>query len=219
MKHFTLSIVVLMLLATTAYADDDTTPANDLDSIESLLEGLPDDSTSKPKEPVEQPTRQPGEDIGVAPADGSLAGIGRQMEQVKSRIDSGDTADETQFMQKQIVSDLDALLDILNKKCQGGQCKNPSSKPSAKPGSKPKAGSNPGGKSNNPDAQKSEEGIRKGEEATESDADPNTVVRQAWGHLPERLREQVQAAAFERFLPEYESLIEAYYERLAEEGE
>jgi hypothetical protein len=35
--------------------------------------------------------------------------------------------------------------------------------------------------------------------------------------LPERIRQQLQNAAVERFLPKYEDLIEAYYRRLAED--
>lgn len=40
-----------------------------------------------------------------------------------------------------------------------------------------------------------------------------------WGHLPERVRQQLQSAAIERFLPQYEELIEEYYRRLAEQPE
>jgi hypothetical protein len=183
-------------------------------NINSLLEGLSDEPAPAPK-----PTAIEGEDLGQPPADDNpLASIGQQMRQVKHRIDGGDTASETQFMQKQIVSDLDKLLEQLNKKCQGGQCKNPSANPSPKPGAgKPKGGSQPGQKSNRPGAQGSEEGVRKAEDVAETAADPKAAAREAWGHLPERLREQVQAAAFERFLPQYEEVIEAYYERLAEE--
>ena len=39
-----------------------------------------------------------------------------------------------------------------------------------------------------------------------------------WGHLPDKLRDEMQASLSEQFLPQYERLIEAYYQRLAEEG-
>jgi hypothetical protein len=46
-------------------------------------------------------------------------------------------------------------------------------------------------------------------------------VRQAladyWGHLPERLRTQMQNSSSDKFLPQYRELIEAYYRRLAED--
>ena len=45
------------------------------------------------------------------------------------------------------------------------------------------------------------------------------ALKDVWGHLPPKLREQMQSGsfAFEQFLPKYEHLIEAYYTRLAEE--
>ena len=230
MKIIVPTIVALLLLGgSPVLADDDLVPNDDLQSIDYFLEGLPDEPPAK-QTPDEQPAKEqkpfvfPGEDIGEdigAPSEDAnpLAGIGRQMRDVQKRIDGGDTASETQFMQKQIVSDLDKLLEQLNKQCNGGQCNNPSQNAASKPGAgKPKGGNQPGQASNRPNAQGSEEGTRKAEGVDETAADPRTVVREAWGHLPQRLREQVQAAAFERFLPQYESLIEAYYERLAEEN-
>jgi len=38
-----------------------------------------------------------------------------------------------------------------------------------------------------------------------------------WGHLPDRLREQMQQSYHDRYLPEYEELVDAYFEALAEE--
>ena len=44
------------------------------------------------------------------------------------------------------------------------------------------------------------------------------LVKQAWGHLPERIREQMPNTASEEFLPKYEEVIEDYFQRMAEEG-
>jgi hypothetical protein len=38
-----------------------------------------------------------------------------------------------------------------------------------------------------------------------------------WGHLPDRVREQMQQSYRERYLPEYEDLVERYYEALADD--
>ena len=43
------------------------------------------------------------------------------------------------------------------------------------------------------------------------------VLRRIWGHLPEKVRDDMQASFSEQFLPKYERLIEEYYKRLAEE--
>jgi hypothetical protein len=53
-------------------------------------------------------------------------------------------------------------------------------------------------------------------EATEA-ADVRDVLRRVWGHLPEKVREQMQSSVSEQFLPQYERLIEEYYKRLAED--
>ncbi|MEZ6067523.1 MAG: hypothetical protein R3B90_17845 [Planctomycetaceae bacterium] len=42
------------------------------------------------------------------------------------------------------------------------------------------------------------------------------LAHAVWGHLPDRVREQMQQSYRERYLPEYEDLVERYYEALAE---
>ncbi len=43
------------------------------------------------------------------------------------------------------------------------------------------------------------------------------LMKEAWGHLPERLREQMLQGSSGEFLPKYREEIERYYQRLAEE--
>lgn len=43
------------------------------------------------------------------------------------------------------------------------------------------------------------------------------LATSVWGHLPDRVREQLQQSYRERYLPGYEDLVEQYYEALAEE--
>lgn len=45
------------------------------------------------------------------------------------------------------------------------------------------------------------------------------LATSVWGHLPDRLREQMQQSYRERYLPGYEDLVERYYEILAEQQE
>ena len=42
-------------------------------------------------------------------------------------------------------------------------------------------------------------------------------MKQLWGELPQRDREQMLQLPVEEFLPEYELLIEDYFRRLSEE--
>ena len=43
------------------------------------------------------------------------------------------------------------------------------------------------------------------------------MMKDSWGHLPPRVREQMLQNTPEQFLPQYELMIEKYYQRLAEE--
>ena len=45
------------------------------------------------------------------------------------------------------------------------------------------------------------------------------MLKEVWGHLPARVREQMQNSASEQFLSKYEELIEKYYERLTEDSD
>jgi hypothetical protein len=48
--------------------------------------------------------------------------------------------------------------------------------------------------------------------------DPGELQRSVWGHLPERIRSQLQARMIEQFLPGYREQLEAYYRGLLEQG-
>lgn len=50
-------------------------------------------------------------------------------------------------------------------------------------------------------------------------SDPAALQQNVWGHLPTRVRSQMQSRMVEEFLPSYRERIEAYYRALLEEGE
>ena len=45
------------------------------------------------------------------------------------------------------------------------------------------------------------------------------LLKDLWGHLPERVREQLIQAPTDEFLPKYKLEIEKYFRRLAEDGQ
>jgi hypothetical protein len=143
-------------------------------------------------------------------SDNPLAALAERMRAVEARIANKDTSRETQKLQKQILAELAALMEQAKK--QGG---------SKKPGNGSGKGSDqPGEGSGNPTAgpvRDSTNRIEQGtKEATET-ADVKDLLRRMWGHLPDKVRDQMQASLSEQFLPKYERLIEEYYKRLAEE--
>ncbi|PHS11636.1 MAG: hypothetical protein COA78_09365 [Blastopirellula sp.] len=45
----------------------------------------------------------------------------------------------------------------------------------------------------------------------------NALLKETWGHLPEKIRQQLMNTSIEKFLPKYEKLTEDYFRKLAEE--
>lgn len=170
------------------------------------------DVTSRSEEaaapiPAEGSPQAAGEDVGTASGVAVLRRIEQRMEQVQSRMRQFDTSALTQEAQALIVADLTALIEQAER-----QAPRPQPKPAQKKASEPNAGkqavgqprSGTGGDS--PDSRKA-----LGAEARAA------MLKRAWGHLPLRMRDQIETPLNEQFLPKYEQLIEDFYRRLSED--
>lgn len=167
-----------------------------------LLKGLPGTkSSSSPPARSENPAK---ETIGKSEI--PLANLAERMRGVQNRIARRDTSTATQSEQAQILSALDALLEGANQSRQTGGSK----------GSGTQAGAGSGAETAGP-PRDSTNRIERGEKQPTESVDTKDVLRRIWGHLPEKLRDEMQASFSEQFLPKYERLIEEYYKRLAEE--
>ncbi len=159
-----------------------------------------------------------GEDIGLGSEPDPLTRIGRNMRKVETLIEKRDTSARTQEVQKRILTDLDQLLQQTKQQCQGGQPKPaPSSAP--KPASGTPTANQPaeGDTSGKPARDSTDRLAKAGKTDVEDQQDLDELVKQVWGHLPEKVRGQMQNVSAENFLPKYEKLIEEYYKRLAAE--
>jgi hypothetical protein len=230
--------VALLLMSSAVFAqevgtgDKPAEPSVDeklLDSLGGdLLEGLDDIPTDpsfdQPEagDPAEKPLldQLEGEDIG-AEGENDLSRISRQMRLVQERIAQQEVSEKTQGLQKQIVADLDALIKQIQQQ-QKKQQGSPSSSKAQTPGGEVKQ------PSNQPNAgqpqQPSEKPARTSDdELTQRNATPTdaaamqAMIKRVWGHLPDRVRQEMQNASVEEFLPKYQELIEDYFRRLAEE--
>jgi hypothetical protein len=97
--------------------------------------------------------------------------------------------------QKAIVRDLDELIAQLEKQCQ--QCRN-------------------GIKRNRPMRGMDDSRISRGQGGIGDLMDPNDVGK-GWGKLSDRERDRILQSMTEGFPPEYRTVLERYYRRLAEE--
>lgn len=246
MKYLILSSLIIAIApALFATADDSTSPAQDesaqsqpslddllLDDLDNqLLDGLvPPTEDGEAKASDGDPGMSDldrqlleqlghGEDVG-SESDNPFISIGQRMKAVEQRIGRRDTSEATQQIQRQIVADIEQLIEEMNKQCSGGQCNSSSKcdKPgSPKPGEQAsKAGSGENSGTSKP-ARDSEDRLGSSDGTEAEMARMREMLKRVWGHLPERVRLQMQSGMAEEFLPEYERLIEQYYQRLADE--
>ncbi|MCH5372574.1 MAG: hypothetical protein JJ992_01255 [Planctomycetes bacterium] len=222
----------------TSTSEDATLDALLLETLdEDLLEGLNVQKNEQPSPKREETSREPtggdlsdldgqlldqlgqGEDLGQEAAD-SLAAIGRQMQTAGELIGQRITSDRTQRVQEQIVADLDRLIEQLKSQCKKGQCQGGDGmpKPKPKPGSEGKGGKGENQGANQP-ARDSTGRLGTAQADSAELARMKQMLKQVWGHLPAKVRDQMQSGTIEEFLPKYQTLIEAYYSRLAEEKE
>ncbi len=177
-----------------------------------------------------------------APAAEQLAKIVESMRSIESRLKDRETGDETQSAQQSVIEQLDKLLNMPPDQSpppsgSGGggrsdQNSNPQSgagqsrgqqqrKSQANPQKagdpsqmRPKPAGQSGGKERqNADDSEERNGPKRGT-ATPA-AKRERLKVDVWGHLPEKLREQLLSSYGEKMLPQYEDAVKRFYDQLA----
>jgi hypothetical protein len=154
-----------------------------------------------------------GEDVDLKQPKDPLAQIGMQMRKVEALIQQRDTSRATLEMQKRIASDLDSLIQQLQQQNQSS-----SSNKSSSSGQQSEKSGTGNTKASQKPANESTKRVEKATVQSDNSAELQKLIKEIWGHLPARMREQMQNVSEEQFLPQYERLLEEYYRRLAEEG-
>ncbi len=160
-----------------------------------------------------------GTDVGEESVD-PLTMIGRQMRMAQRRIGNRDPSSTTQRIQRQIVEDIERLIEQMNQQAAQQQSASgdlQASRPDEEPSdsdSEAGSGEHPG---TSTPAKESEAQVRQAEASDARLESMMETLQQVWGHLPPRVREQMQSGMAEEFLPQYERLIEHFYQRLAEQ--
>ena len=243
MRHITKILVISLLAAQVLAADSES---NTQQGIESLGGQLLDDLTPNVAPPPTAPRIEDlnrkrstpdnsglpteprfddlGEDIGQPSGPLSLVRVRQGMQQAEELLghpaaDAGSRAvEQAGAVQQEVVSQLDKLIAELSKQCQGGQCKpgdqppKPSQRSQSKPGKSGKAAG-----SGSTAARDSTDRLDRSTAQPVEKGDIDALVKELWGHLPERSREQMLQSFSDEFLPKYELEIEQYYRRLSEE--
>ncbi len=165
--------------------------------------------------PADRPSPNPheaqtsdGEDLGRTSTgrvgDHPLRDIAERMVEAQGRLRNHDTSSQTLTVQRQIVDGLTQLIERQQQQQSSSQ-QSAAQRRAAPPGTS--AGDRPGST---------------GGQGTRLDSDhgergSNPLFRQLWGHLPDEVRRQVETPLHEKFLPQYDELIQAYFKRLANE--
>ena len=150
-------------------------------------------------------------------SDDPLLRAGRRMREVQQRITRADTGAETQTEQKQIVKDLDELIErIKNGQCPscGGSCSGEHRQQDPQQAQKQKPGNSGQQAANRPSTEGARQAGRGRLEAVQKDARED-VVKREWGHLPEQERLRMIQELKAAYLPKYEELLNRYYETLS----
>ena len=122
-------------------------------------------------------------------------GITKRMGGVARELALTETGEPVQAEQGLVIRDLDVLIAELEKECQA--CKN-------------------GIKKNNPTRPLPDSVIRSGTGGMGDMGSPGTLEKD-WGKLSEGERDRILQSMSEGFPPEYRTVLERYYRRLAEE--
>ena len=145
-----------------------------------------------------------------------LSRAGRRMQRVEELIGRAKSGTDTQELQRQIMDDLDTLIQRARQQAQKMQSSQQSQQSSKRSKSRQPSQQRPteGGVPRDEPADDSSERVGESNAQRPDMMEMNTLLKELWGHLPEREREQVLNAQIEQFLPKYELLIEAYFKRL-----
>ncbi len=189
----------------------DTQPSDPLDDdalSDELLEKLEKEAN---REELEQDEEDP-----------PLIRIGDRMRVVQKRLAEADTGEQTIQLQEAIIKDLDELL----KKMQSGQACPQCGKSNCQQHAQQRRRATQQSQSQQQQqaSQVSQQAARdarrtmgRGPDA-KSKAELERMAKAIWGHLPPKMREQMEQAFSATLLPQYELLIERYFRTLAEQG-
>ena len=169
-----------------------------------------------------------GEDLGKRlPSQGNgLSQVVVHMQTAQTLLGQSDTSTRASSAQAKAITGLDAVIAQLTERqrqCQGGQCQAGQCKPGQcksgqcdKPG-QPKS-SKPGasGKAGKSTSQAASSAINSNADLSTELAVAGELIKDLWGKLPERQRQQILQPLREEFLPKYASEIEAYFRALAD---
>jgi hypothetical protein len=200
------------------------------DLSDELMEDLSPDSQSQPAEAGDSTDRELEQSLDQGEADEAglspLGKLSRRMREVEDRLGARQAGGDTQKLQQRIVGDIDALIEELQRKqrkssqsqsSQGSQDSRRSQpKPSSSQSGSAGTGTTQTAQGDGP-SRESTDAVRKDRQERPDLAEIQAQLKELWGHLPEKAREEMLQSSVDEFLPKYQLLIEEYFRRLVKE--
>lgn len=139
----------------------------------------------------------------------------KKMREVQKKLGEPDTGEDTQAKQKQIVMELDRILQMARVRQGKSQVR---SKP--RPGSKPgdQAGNQPGNNPGSTPGMGDNKTIRPKNPPKNRPKNPVLTEKNIWGHLQDALREEMANVFGEEPLPSKAELVKRYYDAVSKKG-
>jgi hypothetical protein len=174
----------------------------------------------------------------------TLARVARNMKASEDRLANKELGEGVRLVQKDIVDDLDKLINKLNQPNSGGggssgasggqkqqsgqQASSGGRRSQQKPGQGQSAQQKPGqGNSGQKPGQGSQQVSSKpgagsnpgaGNGGPQGENKIPDIYKDIWGHLPESLRQEMMAYSREEYMAKYKDIIKQYYSTIAEKG-
>lgn len=215
---FVLALVAIPLCAAEPAPSSDDQLMKSLDS--ELLDGL--DTLPAADDSVTPGHEEPSPDIATGDTD-EFTRISQRMRKLERMIPHLEKKQPTTQLQKEVVTELEKLIADLEKQCQQSQSSASSGNRQSQQTAERESVKQPsqqaaaeGEQNPNRPARDSTERLGKDEARKADLAERKGLLKDVWGQLPEKAREQLLQSSPEQFLPKYELLIEDYYRKLAE---
>lgn len=196
--------------------------------------GNADDAGVEPAGQPEPSSEKAAPSLAPEAAQRLLAGL----ESAEKNLADGETGEPTRTAQSEVIAELSRLIEESQQRqsesapgnesgqeASGSPRPQPSGAPQPMPtgqnGDAMPAGT--AGVPNGPPQRNRDENAEESSDRVREEGSPENsirdfrsgLVRDVWGHLPERLRDQMLNVGPDRYLPEYDALVREYFESLA----
>lgn len=158
----------------------------------------------------------------------SVDPIIKEMQRASKLIADQKTAKEAQQVQQQVVKDLEDLIrqvvesspqnSLQQPRPDSQQQQDQQRQQKKKNGQQGTGSQQTGNQLSQGPARQSTDRQNKGKVTSGQLSDRNAYIKDAWGHLPPAMRQQLLNIYTEKFLPQYEEQVRRYYEALAEKN-